>query len=201
MRLDVFFVVFIIVWVGLLLPSAYWQMVTLDVVHTYVLPSASCSGRLTSNRWDFQTIREGLLFCMYFIFPWTLAFMMFTRERIGWIVHVLVAIIAVTWLGTNVILDISDLDVANVPPDHPGFKFVNYARSPDYCILYGGQPGTSLLCSNTAPCSGVGVLTENLKPSWPFLIRFVLNIFYTFLLILIMFYSVTQWQYGIKKKN
>lgn len=201
MRLDTYFVIFIIVWVAALLPTIYWESVTLDVTHSYVLPSAACSGRLTSNRWDFQTVREGLLICMYLMFPWSLAFMIWTRERIGWLFHVLIGLMVLTWLIINVVWDVSDISVANVPPDSTDFRFVNYARDPNYCILYGGQPGTSILCTNVAPCAGPGVLVENLKINGPFLFRFFMNIFYMLLLIMILFYSVTQWEYGNAPKK
>jgi hypothetical protein len=199
MRIDTYFAIFIIVWVAALLPTVYWEVVTLDVTHSYVLPSASCTGRLTSNRWDFQTIREGLLLCMYVLFPFSLVFMIWTRERIGWILHMMVALIAIAWLGINFIYDISDITSANVAPNDPNFRFVNYARSPDWCILYGGQPGTQLICTNTAPCSGPGVLVENLKPNETFLFRFAINAFYTLFTVMILFYSGFQWEYGKSK--
>ena len=200
MKLETYFVYFIIIWLAALAPAIYWEVMTLDVTHTYVLPSAGCTGRLTSNRGDFQTIRECLLVVAYLIFPWTLALMIYTRERIGWIFHVLVGLVVFVWLAINFIYDLSDITSANVAPDDPNFRFVNYARSDDWCILYGGQPGTQLLCTNIAPCAGPGVLVENLKPNNDFLFRFGINAFYTLFTLMILFYSAFQWEYGVKSK-
>lgn len=196
MRLSLFFVILIIIWLAALLPTIYFEVVSLQVTHSYVLPSANCIGRLTSERWGFSTVREGLLMCCYLMAPWTIALMLWSKERIGWTIHILFGFVFAIWFLVNFFLDITDMAVANDPPNSNTFKFVNYARDTRWCTLYGGQPGTDLLCTNTAPCSGGGILIEDLRISNPFLFRFSINIFFFLFICMDIFYSF-RWEYGI----
>ena len=87
------------------------------------------------------------------------------------------------------ILDVVDMSSANVAPNDPNFKFTNYARDFRWCTLYGGQPGTDLLCTNSGPCSGGGILIENLRINNVFIFRFSVNIFFFLFMLVDLFYS------------
>lgn len=200
MESEKLFAWFITIWVLILLPTVYFEVITLQVTHSYTLPSVACVGRLTSDRGEWSTVREALLICAYIIVPFATGLMLLGKDRATWILYIFALFVVLAWSFLTFILDVNDMVVANVGPDSSSFRFTNYARDSRWCTLYGGQPGTELLCANIAPCSGGGVLIENLWPNNPFIFRFSVNVFYFGFICLHLFYSF-RWTATTEKKK
>jgi hypothetical protein len=155
-----------------------YTRVTLSGVfrHTYQLPSTACTGSLVSDWGDFNWWREMLF--EWFLIPFcSIALMLWIRDRYAWALHVVLVVLFMFWAVVNFGYDIDQLIYANVDPGSSGYDPQNYARSYQYCLYYAGQPGTSLLCANPAPCAlGPAVDPNNFNPNTPFLLRFVWNV-------------------------
>lgn len=175
-----FYVYYIIIWIAIWLPMRYYTPLTFTVRHTYELPTAACTGTLQSDFDAFETVREGL-FEFLLLVPFTICFMVWSREIIGWRIHVLTAILGLLWSIIMFCFDIRDMIFCNVAPNDPNFNIANLARDARYCLVYSGQPGTELLCTAPGPCSGVAIDASTLMVNGPFTYRFGLN-----LLLLIM---------------
>jgi hypothetical protein len=185
-----FYVYYIMVFLAVWLPMRYYTPLTFTVRNTYQLPTTACTGTLISDFNTFEAVREGI-FEFIIIVPFSMCFMIWTREKIGWYTHIIVIILALLWSITMLIFDIFDIVAANVPPSDPIFRITNLARDNRYCLYYAGQPGTELLCTINSPCGSVD--PSSLMPNGPFTYRFGLNI-----LILVMigyaFYLAWIWK-------
>jgi hypothetical protein len=200
MNLKTFFILLIVVWLALINISLFYIPLTLPITHTYSLPSAACINQLTSDRWSFESIRIAIWLPLFSLVPWTIVIMLWTKERVGWLTHLAYLMCMITWGIITFAFDISDMATANVAPNDPTFKRTNFARDPRWCDLYGGFPGTSTICCNSAPCIGPGLLIENLGVAWPFVLRFCINIFLTLLMGMDAWYSF-MWTYGTPERK
>jgi len=141
-----------------------YAMLSFSVRHTYQLPISS-PGTLVSDRWDFNFVREWL-FWLYGLVLLSGPFMRLSRGRGGVGVHLALLILLLFWSVVNVIFDIIQLNVANLPPTADDFQASTLARDPRWCCVYGGQPGAVLICANNAtlamcPATGIATLTAN----------------------------------------
>lgn len=176
MKVTNFYVYWIVVWLVIWVPFRYWSPVRVTR-NTYQLPSVGCTNTLVSDLDTFEAVREGL-FVLFILVPFSVCYMLWSKERR---LHIVVSFVFLIWSVVMFACDISDIAYANAPPNDPNFKIPNLARDNRYCLYWGGQPGTSLLCANTAPCMGSPVDPQTFGINGPFLLRFVLN-----LLILLM---------------
>jgi len=199
-NLNTIFVLIIFTWLTILTCVVYFVPLSTPVTHTYAYPSASCINQLTTNRWAFESVRIGLWLCLFSLVPWSIVMMMWTKDRLGWIVHILCLCLMIIWGLVIFSYDISDMAVANVAPNDPNFRASNFARDTRWCNLYGGLPGTSLICCNIAPCTGPGLLVDSLGYNGPFVFRFAINIGLILLMCLDVYYS-SMWQYAPERKS
>lgn len=179
MKVNSFYVYWIVVWLVLWMPLRYWSPVRVTR-NTYQLPSSGCTNTLTSDLDTFEAVREGL-FVLFILVPFSLIYMLWMNERRA---HIVVLFLAFIWSVTMFACDISDMAYANAPPNDPNFKIPNFARDNRWCLYWGGQPGTALLCANNGPCSGSPVDPETFGINGPFLVRFVLNLFILLMIIM-----------------
>lgn len=175
-RLARFYVIFIIGWCSVWLPLRYYTPLATPVRHTYQLPAAACVNSLTSDLWSLETVREGL-FVLYILLPLSICFMLWSREKWAWGVHVVLLMLLFGWGLANLGLDINDIRTANVAPTDPSFRAENLARDPRWCLFWAGQPGTDLVCANPGMCAGPPVDPATFRMSIPFAMRFALNCF------------------------
>jgi hypothetical protein len=196
--LSRFYVYFIIAWLCIWIPLRYYAPLQLRIRHTYQLPAAACTNTLVSDYDTFEGVREGLM-VFYILVPFAACLMIWSRESIGWTTHLLTALTGMVWALIMVSYDINDLSHANVPPNDPNFRIQNLARDNKWCLYWGGQPGTDLLCSNSAPCVGSPVDPTSFTPNRPFLFRFLFNIF---ILLMITFdvWLLWLWRQSVLKR-
>lgn len=167
---------------------------SLQVRHTYELPAANCANRLTSDRWTWEFVREGL-FALFWLAPFSGLFLLWSRSRTGFWVHVVVLAALLLWGLVNVGYDIDDIGTANLPPNNPRFNPSNLANDKRWCLVYGGQPGTELVCAITAPCPAAQstMSFEDLQVDGPFSFRVAVNAFFiVFCFVDVVF---TAWTY------
>lgn len=199
MQIKSLFILIIVIWLVILSISVFYIPLTLPITHTYGLPSAACINQLTSDRWSFESVRIAIWLPLFSLVPWTIVLMLWTKERIGWMTHIVFLLLMIGWGLLTFIYDLSDMATANLPPNDPSFKRINYARDTRWCSLYAGSAGTSTICCNSAPCMAPGLLVENLAINWPYILRFSVNVFLTLLMGMDAWYSF-MWTYGIKRK-
>lgn len=120
---------------------------------------------------------------LYYLYPLSICLMVFTREQVGFWQHVAIMFIVGAWGILMFGYDIPTLMYANVPPSDPNFQLTNMARSPQWCLYYGGQPGTEYLCTFVGNCTGAAVDPQTLGVYWFFMIRVVLNALLVLLLV------------------
>jgi hypothetical protein len=174
-KVSSFFVFYVITWVVLWIPFRYYTPLALRPLHTYQLPAANCTNTLVSDLNAFESVREGLM-VIYILVPFSVCLMMWAKEIHTWRIHMLVLIFSFIWGLINFSYDISDLAYANVPPNDPNFRPQNLARDNRWCLYWGGQVGTELLCANSGPCSlGSAIDPESFSTNGPFNTRFVFN--------------------------
>ena len=92
---------------------------------------------------------------------------MYTSTRTFFLVSFLV------WFSYVLIVDVTYLTRANVPPSDPEWLIGNPATDRRWCCVYGTHAGTELVCANTATCS---ILPSDLHVEPKFIFRFVCNI-------------------------
>jgi hypothetical protein len=146
-----------------------------SVRHTYQLP-ASSPGVLVSDFWSWPFIREFLI-CVYMAGLISGFFMLMSKTRKGFNIHVVILVMLIAWFGVALAFDIVALFYKNVGPHEEGFEVVNLARDLRWCCVYGGQPGTNLLCNINAtatPCPPISHQDLGTNPN--FLGRFILQI-------------------------
>ena len=136
-----FYVYFIFVWLAIWLPLKYYTPLTFTVRNTYQLPTTACTGTLQSDFNAWETVREGLYEWLILV-PFSICFMVWSREVIGWRIHVVTAFFCFLWTILMLGFDISDMIASNVAPNDPSFRIANLARDTRYCLYYAGQPGT-----------------------------------------------------------
>lgn len=173
MKLTQFYAVWIVIFLVIWLPIRYYSPLSLRTIHTFQLPSAACTNTLVSYLNSFSAVREGL-FELFILVPFSVVFMLWAGGRR---LHFVVSVVALTWAVIMFATDINDMAYANAPPNDPNFNPANLARDNRWCLYWGGQAGTSLLCSNVGPCSGSPVDPATFMIDGPFLFRFVLNMF------------------------
>jgi hypothetical protein len=111
--------------------------------------------------------------------------MVWSREIIGWRVHILVAFLGLLYTIIMFGFDIENMIYANVAPNDPNFNIANLARDARYCLYYYAQPGAELLCTMTAACTGSAIDPSSLMVNGSFVYRFGLNL----LLLIMICYS------------
>lgn len=191
-----FYVYWILVWLCVWIPLRYY-IIELRPRDTYQLPSTACTNTLVSDLDSFEVVREGLV-VLYILVPFAACFMIWTRESIGWRVHLVTALLGLVWALVMFSSDINDLAHANVPPNDPNFRPQNLARDKKWCLYWGGQVGTELICSNTGPCAGSPVDPNSFTINRGYLIRFVFNIF-IMLLIAFDIWLLIMWKQTVLK--
>jgi hypothetical protein len=177
-----FYVYWIVVWLIIWMPMRYWSPVRVTR-NTYQLPSAACTNTLISDLDTFEAVREGL-FVLFILVPFSVCYMLWSETRR---LHIVVSFLALIWAVVMFACDINDIAYANAPPNDPYFKITNFARDNRWCLYWGGQPGTALLCANNGPCMGSPVDPQTFGINGPFLTRFVFNI------LLILMISLNLW--------
>lgn len=167
---------------------------SLQVRHTYEFPVSNCANRLTSDRWTWEFIREGL-FVLFWFAPITGLFLIWCRSKTGMWLHIVVLAALLLWGLVNVGYDIENIGTANLPPNDVRYNPSNLANDRQWCLVYGGQPGTELVCAIVAPCPAAtsAVSFEDLHINGPFSFRVAVNAFFTaFCLVDLIF---TAWLY------
>ena len=142
--------------------------------HTYQLPIDS-PGVLVSDRWTFNFVREWLFF-LYLLMFISGPFMRLSKTKTGVAVHLVVLVLLLVFGLLIIWADGVDLAQANLPPHDALFDAANLANDPRYCCVWGGQPGTELICANNvtmAACPAIGI--EQLRYNSVFVLRFGLN--------------------------
>jgi hypothetical protein len=140
-----------------------------------------------------------LLLRLYLIVPVSGLFMIWTREkRNGWGLHLLCLIIMTVILGFVLGYDIRDMIQANLAPTELAWNPSNFATDRQWCLVYGGQPGTELVCANTGPCTPDPPVTspvtaDDLSLDGVFVFRFVFLLFLFGFLIFDWLFSTVTW--------
>ena len=160
----------------------FFTTTTFPFRNTYQLPSANCTETLTTDFWTFSWVREGL-FILYYLFPLSICLMCFTREKVGFAQHAAVILVIGVWGFIMFVYDIQELVYANVGPSDPNYTPINLARDPQWCLYYGGQPGTEYVCTYVNTCSGPAINPNNFTIFWPFMYRVIANIILVMLII------------------
>lgn len=192
-KLSKFYAYYVITWVVLWIPLRFFSPIGLMVRHTYQLPSNACTNTLVSDLGGFSAIREALM-VLFIIVPFSVCFMIWTKEKYGFWLHFAVLLTGLLWGIVIFGVDINDLIYANVGPADPSFNIQNLARDNKWCLYYAGQVGTELFCANTGPCTGLSVINPNsFAPNGRFLIRFVLN-FLIFVLMAFDMWTIWEWK-------
>lgn len=172
LKAEVYYWLLVIAFFGAWIPYRFFIPLTVQVRHTYEFPVAACSNRLTSDRWTWEFIREGL-FPLFLLVPLSGLFMIWTRSKTGLWTHFTVIVCLFVWSVVMMGYDIEDLRTANLPPSAPLYNPSNLATDKRWCLVYGGQPGTELVCAITAPCPAAtsAVSFEDLAIDGPFAFR------------------------------
>lgn len=173
MKLTKVYIAWIVIWLAVWIPLRYWSPLALRIRHTFQLPSNVCTNTLVSDLNSFEAVREGL-FVLFILIPFSACFMLWSKEKRP---HLLVSFLGLIWSVIMFCYDINDMAYANIPPNDPNFRPENLARDNRWCLYWGGQPGTSLICANNGPCSGSPVDPNTFMVNGPFVFRFVLNLF------------------------
>lgn len=192
---ESYYWIFIFVFVGIWIPFRLFVPLSVQVRHTYELPSTACVNRLTSDRWSWQFMREAL-FVLYLLIPVTGAFMIWTRSSTGIWVHVIFLFALSIWAVIMLSYDVVDIRNANVPPSDPDWNPANLATDKRWCLVYAGQPGTDLVCANTGPCMGPGVSAvsfEDLRVDGPFSFRVAFNVILMVLMLGDFVFTLWTW--------
>ena len=158
----------------------YYCVLSFNFRHTYQLPVAS-PGVLVSDRWSFNFVREWL-FWLYLIIFLSGPFMRQSRTRAGAGVHLFVLFVLFVWWGLNFAADWIVIAQANLAPGATNFDPANLATDPRWCCVYGGQPGTALVCAidisvYACPAIGASQLTYNVVFVWRFFIHILIGAF------------------------
>lgn len=183
-----FCALFLVTWI----PFRIFTPLMIQIRHTYQLPAAECLNRLTSDLWTFESVREGL-FALYILIPFTLCLMMWTKEAKSWRCHLLVLIILFCWSAVNLGFDINDMVHANVSPNDTRFRAQNLARDSRWCLYYGGQPRTELICANQQICTGPAVDPLSFTVNNWFAVRFAFNVV-MLAFIIVDFWTMWSWK-------
>lgn len=199
MRIQLFYVWFMAIWLFIWIPCRFFTPLYFSIRHTYQLPAAACLNELTDDWWTFESVREGL-FVLYILVPFSICFMMWTRERVAWGFHIFLSVLFLCWSIVMLGFDASDVAAANVPPGDVNFRPENLARDPRWCLYYGGQPNTNLICANSGPCMGPAVDPASFTVYWIFLIRFIMNILLLGMLVVDL-WTVWGWKNMILEKK
>lgn len=181
-----FFVIYVVVWIVLWIPFRYYTPLALRIRHTYQLPSANCTNTLVSDLGTFDAVREGLME-IYIVIPFTVCLMLWASDMKSWLFHITLCILACAWGAINFAYDVNNLIYANVPPNDANFKPENLARDNRWCLYWGGQVGTDLLCANTGPCVGANVSAvdpDTFMINASFLTRFAFNVLIILLIVI-----------------
>jgi hypothetical protein len=185
------YVYFILFWLVAWIPFRFFTPLSFQIRHTYELPSNACTGQLTSDYWTWEFVREGL-FVLYLLFPFSICFMLWTREKLAWVTHLFITIVLLAWGVSMLSYDIVSLVGANLPPNDPNFRAENLARDRRWCLYYAGQPGTELLCANTGTCLGPAVDPNSFQINGPFMFRFIMNCIFMACFVF-SFWLAAQW--------
>jgi hypothetical protein len=164
-----------------------------NVRHTYELPSTACSNRLTSDYWGWEYFREGL-FVVFLLIPYSGLFMLWSKNTHGIIFHLVILAMLMCWGVINVAYDIDDMTRAQLGPTDEHFNEANLARSTQWCLIYGGQPGTELICANIGPCNAtIPVTTADLHVNGPYRMRFCFLIFLMVMMAFDLGFTLSVW--------
>lgn len=188
-RIGLSYAYFIVVWCLIWIPMRFLTVNTFPFRNTYQLPSDACTQTLVTDFWSYDWVREQLV-VLYNLYPLSICFMLFTREKVGFWQHVLIMFLVLALGLMTFISDIPTLIYANVPPSDPNFNIANMARSTQWCLYYGGQPGTEFLCTYVGNCTGAAVDPETFGIYWYFLLRVVCNGLLTLLLVIDLGYMM-----------
>lgn len=153
----------------------FYCILTFCFRHTYQLPVAS-PGTLVSDWWTWSFVREWLMVVYLLVFI-SGPFMRLARNRLGAGLHIFLLFVLLVWWVVNLSFDIVQLTRANLAPTEVNFDVTNLARDPRWCCVYGGQPGTALVCAinvMVAACPAIGV--SQLTWNWVFVMRFIVHI-------------------------
>lgn len=176
LQAESYYWLLVIAFLGVWIPFRMFIPMTLQVRHTYELPAAACVNRLTSDRWTWEFVREGL-FVLYLLMPFSGVFMIWSRSRTGLWTHLVLLFTMFIWGFVMVGYDIESIGTANVSPLSPQYNPTNLATDKRWCLVYGGQPGTDIVCANSGPCTAaVGAVSfEDLHIDGPFTFRVAFN--------------------------
>ena len=197
-QLQRYYVILIIIWIGIWIALRYYCPLELRIRHTYQLPSTACTGTLVSDFDSWNSVREGLME-LYILAPFAAVFMLWTRERIGFGLNLAAVFIGLVWGTVNFGYDINDIVYGQVAPTNPYFDPTNLARDNRWCLYYAGQPNTQLICSNTGPCGVVDVNT--LQTNGPFVWRFVFNLLMVGWIALSLWISILWYRYVVNPQS
>ena len=166
--------------------------------YTYELPSAACVEQLTSDFWTWEFVREGM-FVFYLLVPFSCCLMLYSREWVAMWLHIVLIILVVSWGITMFVYDLYDISSANAAPGDANFRAINFARDPQWCLWYGGQPGTQLICTHVGDCTGPAIDPNTFDVFFYYKWRFAFNIL-LILLFLLDLALCRAWYNVIKKK-
>ena len=184
------FIFFVAIWI----PYRFALPLSIDFRHTYELPSQQCVNRLTSDRWTWEYVREGM-FVLFILVPFTGFFMLDMKSKTGFWVHTICLLSLGVWSIVMVGYDIQAVTTANLPPGDGAWNPTNPANDKQWCLVYAGQPGTELVCANPAPCPNVPpVAYTDLRVDGQFSWRVSFNAFMLLFIIVDFIFTVWTWR-------
>lgn len=187
--------VFIFLFIAVWLPFRMYLPATMHFRHTYELPAANCVNRLTSDLWSWEWLRETLI-VFNLLLPVTGMFMIWSKRKAGWGMHIFVLVCLIVWALVMVGYDIRDVGAANVDPSNERWNPANLATDRQWCLVYGGQPGTDLVCANSGICTAAtsAVGPENLGLNPPFAMRVAFNVILLAFCLADMAFTLGMWR-------
>lgn len=178
---------YIFIFVGCYITFMYTAL-AMSFSHTYELPTNS-PGVLTSERWSFEFVRE-LLVGLYLLNLISVFAMLVYKTPNGRWINIASSFLLFVMFVVLFTYDIIALSNGQVAASVEGFVAANQARDDQWCCVYGGTPGTELICSvNTTNVSCGPVSPDQLTGNGVFLTKIIVHGFIGILLLWNFFYS------------
>ena len=174
---ELFYWSYVVIFLAAWVVFRFWTPTAMLVRHTYQLPAnpGPPPGVLISDRWSWRFVREGL-YVLFILGPISGLFMLWTRSRFGWGIHLGVLLLLSVWLVVQLVFDAIDLAYANAAPTDPNWDPDNLATDNRWCCVYGGQPGTQNVCANVAPCTPGSLSANELRYDGTYVLRFAFTL-------------------------
>ena len=141
---------------------------TINVRHSYELPTTACLNQLTSDLWGWEFMQQRF-FALFLLIPLSGLFMIWSKRGTGIWAHFFVIFLLLLWGIVILGYDIKHITTANLAPTDVKFNPSNLATDKRFCLVYAGSPGTELLCHITTPCNATAVDPNSLHVDGTFM--------------------------------